>query len=109
MPSLTVDYKCEGNFDRVNAMWLWIECYWIVGVVLCISIGTFLFVTQHQQNEKIKDITYCLITIGSVVCIVFFLFYLLLLKDNTLWWIGWVISVLGVIISIPFCYLSVRY
>jgi hypothetical protein len=46
---------------------------------------------------------------GSVVSIVFFLFYQLIFSENSSAWIGWVILVLGIIISLPFCYLSSKY
>ena len=46
---------------------------------------------------------------GAVVSIVFFLFYLLVFKENSAAWIGWVIMVVGIIISLPFCYLSSKY
>lgn len=46
---------------------------------------------------------------GSIVCLVFFLFYQLVFKDNPAFWIGWVILGIGIIISLPFCYLSSKY
>ena len=46
---------------------------------------------------------------GTVISIVFFLFYLLVFEDNSAAWIGWVIMVVGIIISLPFCYLSSKY
>jgi len=46
---------------------------------------------------------------GAVVCLVFFLFYLLVFKDNSASWIGWVVLSIGIIISLPFCYLSSKY
>jgi len=50
-----------------------------------------------------------MITMGTVVSIVFFLFYLLIFSDNSSAWIGWVILIIGIIISLPFCYLSSKY
>jgi hypothetical protein len=46
---------------------------------------------------------------GSVVSIVFFLFYLLIFSENSSAWIGWVILAIGIIVSLPFCYLSTKY
>ena len=46
---------------------------------------------------------------GSSICITFTLFYLLLLRDNALWWIGWLVLILGVLLGIPFSYLSIKY
>ena len=46
---------------------------------------------------------------GTVVSIVFFLFYLLIFKENSSAWIGWVILAVAIIVSLPFCYLAAKY
>jgi hypothetical protein len=46
---------------------------------------------------------------GTIVSLIFFLFYIILLKDNTSLWVGWVILAVGIIISLPFCYMSSKY
>ena len=98
-----------GNFNAVNYMWLWVENYWYVAMPICIISGLFLFFTQHEINNTINTITFSMITMGTIVSLVFFLFYIILLKDNTSLWVGWVILAVGVIISLPFCYMSSKY
>jgi hypothetical protein len=39
----------------------------------------------------------------------FILFYIFLLRDNTLWWIGWIVFFLGIVLGVPFSYLSIKY
>jgi len=90
-------------------MWLWVENYWYVAMPICIISGLFLFFTQHEINNTINTITFSMITMGTIVSLVFFLFYIILLKDNTSLWVGWVILAVGVIISLPFCYMSSKY
>jgi len=46
---------------------------------------------------------------GAVVSIVLFPFYLLVFKENLAAWIGWVIMVVRIIISLPFFYFSSKY
>jgi hypothetical protein len=50
-----------------------------------------------------------MVTMGTITSTVFFLFYFFILHENTSAWIGWVILAIGVIISLPFCYLSLKY
>jgi hypothetical protein len=112
MPTVNLEYRCAkefGNFDRVNSLWLWIERYWFVATPLGIICGLFLFFTHHLLSEGIKGLTFWLTTMSTTVCCVFVLFYIFLFNDNTLWWIGWIVMVLGILIGIPFSYLSIKY
>lgn len=98
-----------GNFARVNTLWLWIEGYWFIVMPVGIITGLFLFFTQHQQSKNIESMTFFLVTMGTITSIVFFLFYFLIFQENSSAWIGWVILAIGIIISLPFCYLSLKY
>ena len=46
---------------------------------------------------------------GCSLTLVFTLFYIFLLRDNTLLWIGWLVFILGILLGIPFTYLSIKY
>lgn len=46
---------------------------------------------------------------GSSLSLMFTLFYIFLLRDNTLLWIGWLVFILGILLGIPFTYLSIKY
>jgi hypothetical protein len=46
---------------------------------------------------------------GTTICIVFSILYLLILRTTTLFWIGWLVLAVSILISIPFCYLAVKY
>lgn len=50
-----------------------------------------------------------IVTMGSSLCFTFILFYIFLLRDNPLWWIGWLVFVLGILLGIPLSYLSIKY
>ena len=48
MPTVNLEYRCAKellNFDRLNAIWFWIERYWFVATPLGIICGLFLFFT----------------------------------------------------------------
>ena len=45
----------------------------------------------------------------TIVIICFVLIYVLLTDQNITLWIGWSVFAAGVIISLPFCYLSVKF
>lgn len=90
-------------------MWLFINRYWFAAAPIGIVFGVFIFFTQHQSSEVVRVLTFSIITSGVITSAVFLVFYLFLFSENSVHWLGWAVLGLGILISIPFCYISTRF
>lgn len=56
-----------------------------------------------------RTITFCLITIIDVVIVMFLMVYLFLTNNNATLYIGWMLLGIGIVVSLPLCYLSWKF
>jgi hypothetical protein len=56
-----------------------------------------------------RAITFCLITTINIVIIMFLMVYVFLTDDNITYYIGWMLLGIGVVVSLPLCYLSLKF
>lgn len=93
----------------MNAVWVWLSRFSLVFGIISIVIGLFFTLTHHDSNNTIKLLNFFLISAVNIEIIVFTIMYIFLFSGNTQGWIGWVIFSSSIIISLPFCYLSMKY
>jgi|LauGreDrversion4_2_1035121.scaffolds.fasta_scaffold1285540_1 hypothetical protein len=84
------------------------DYYWYIVAPVGIAFGLFLFFSQHQSSPHIHNLTFTILGAGVTVCLVFIAFYLFLFGQTNILWLPWAVLGVGLIVSIPVCYLSCK-